>query len=91
MKGVALVQPTNRQLRELLLDLGFEAHKSVDPNCLVLEHAESKARMRMPANRDEEPAREADVISIRTHLMYRGHLDQAGFERFLKEGTLKAS
>ncbi len=85
------MQPTNRQLRQLLLDLGFEARKSVEPNCLVFEHAKSKTRMLMPSNKDEEPAREADVISIRTHLMYRGHLDLAGFERFLKAGTLKAS
>ena len=85
------MQPTNRQLRQLLMDLGFEARESVEPNCLVFEHAESKARVLMPSNKDEEPAREADVISIRTHLMYRGHLDQAGFERFLKAGTLKAS
>ena len=85
------MQPTNRQLRQLLLDLGFEARKSVEPNCLVFEHAGSRARMLMPSNKDEEPAREADVISIRTHLMYRGHLDQAGFERFLEKGTLKAS
>ena len=85
------MQPTNRQLRQLLMDLGFEVRKSVEPNCLVFEHAESKARMLMPSNKDEEPAREADVISIRTHLMYRGHLDQAGIERFMEEGTLKAS
>jgi hypothetical protein len=85
------MQPTNHQLRHLLLDLGFEARQSVEPNCLVFEHAESKACVLMPSNKDEEPARDADVISIRTHLMYRGHLDQAGFERFVREGTLKAS
>lgn len=85
------MQPTNRQLRQLLLDLGFVARKSIEPNCLVFEHAESKARMLMPSNKDEEPAREADVVSIRTHLMYRGHLGQDGFERFLEEGTPKAS
>ena len=85
------MQPTNRQLRQLLLDLRFEARKSVQPNCLVFEHAESKARVLLPSNKDEQPAREADIISIRTHLMYRGHLDQAGFERFMEEGTLKAS
>ena len=85
------MQPTNHQLRQLLMDLSFEARKSVEPNCLVFEHAESKARVLMPSNKDEEPAREADVISIRTHLMYRGHLDQAGFERFMEEGTLKSS
>jgi hypothetical protein len=85
------MQPTNHQLRQLLLDLGFSARDSVEPNCLVFEHAESKARVLMPSNKDEEPAREADVISVRTHLMYRRHLDQVGFERFMKEGTLKAS
>ena len=85
------MQPTNRQLRQLLLDLGFAARNSVKPNCLVFEHAGSKARMLMPSNWDEEPAREADVISIRTHLMYRGHLDHAGFDWFLKEGSLKVS
>ncbi|MBN1911651.1 MAG: hypothetical protein JW818_18055 [Pirellulales bacterium] len=85
------MKPTNQQLRQLLVDLGFDAHESVEPNCLVFEHAESKARVLMPSNRDKEPAREADVLSIRTHLMYRGHLDQAGFERFMEEGTLRAS
>ncbi len=86
-----MMQPRNHQLRRLLMDLDFEVRESVEPNCLVFEHAESKARILMPSNKDEEPAREADVISIRTHLMHRGHLDQAGFERFMKEGTLKAS
>jgi hypothetical protein len=85
------MRPTNHQLRQLLIDLGFESRQSVEANCLVFEHAESKARLLMPSNKDEEPAREADVISIRTHLMYRRHLDQAGFEHFLSEGTLKAS
>jgi hypothetical protein len=85
------MQPTNHQLRQLLIDLGFKARKSVEPKCQVFEHFESKARVLLPSNQDEEPAREADVMSIRTHLMYRGHLDQVGFERFLKVGTLKAS
>ncbi|NQU24584.1 MAG: hypothetical protein HQ567_25150 [Candidatus Nealsonbacteria bacterium] len=85
------MQPTNQQLRQLLIDLRFEARESVEPNCLVFEHAESKARVLMPSNKDQEPAREADVISVQTHLMYRGHLDQAGFKRFMEEGTLKAS
>ena len=85
------MHPTNHQLRQLLFDLGFEARNSVEPKCQVFEHSESKARVLLPLNKDEEPAREADVISIRTHLMYRGHLDQAGFEQFLKEGALRAS
>jgi hypothetical protein len=89
--NIAMMQPTNQQLRQLLVNLGFEARQSVEPNCLVFEHADSKARLLMPSNRDEEPAREADVVSTGTHLLYRGHLDQAGFERFMREGTLRAS
>ena len=81
------MHPTNHQLRQLLIDLGFQVRKSVEPNCLVFEHAKSKARMLLPSNKDEEPAREADVISIRTHLMYRVHLDQAGIERMLNLGA----
>jgi hypothetical protein len=85
------MQPTNHQLRQLLIDLGFKARNSVEPKCQVFEHSDSKARVLLPLNKDEEPAREADVISIRTHLTYRGHLDQAGFEQFLKDGVLRAS
>ena len=85
------MQPTNHQLRQLLIDLGFEARNSVEPKCQVFEHSDSKSRVLLPLNKDEETAREADIISIRTHLMYRGHLDQAGFEQFLKEGVLRAS
>ncbi len=85
------MRPTNHQRRQLLIDLGFEPRNSVEPKCQVFEHSDSKARVLLPLNKNEEPAREADVISIRTHLMYRGHLDQARFEQFLKEGVLKAS
>lgn len=85
------MQPSNHQLRQLLVDLGFEQRASVEPKCLVFEHPKSQARLLMPSNRDEEPAQEADIISIRTHLMYRGHLNQTEFEQFLSEGTLKAS
>jgi len=82
---------TNLQLRELLLELGFESRDSVEPKCLVFEHAGSRARLLLPSNKDDEPARAADVLSIRTHLMYRGHLDQAGFEHFVEHGSLRAS
>jgi hypothetical protein len=85
------MQPTNHQLRPLLIDLRFEARNSVEPKCQVFEHSDSKARVLLPLNKEEEPAREADVISIRTHLMYRGHLGQAGFEQFLKDEVLRAS
>jgi len=81
----------NRQPRGLLLQLGFESRDSVEPRCVVFEHAGSNARLLLPSNKDDEPARAADVLSLRTHLMYRGHLDQAGFERFVEHGVLRAS
>ena len=52
------MQPTNHQLRQLLIDLGFELRNSVEPKCQVFEHSDSKARVLLPLNKDEEPARE---------------------------------
>jgi hypothetical protein len=85
------MQPTNQQLRQLLVGLGFEMRDSVEPNCLVFEHPASSTRLLLPSNKDGDLAREADILSVRTHLMYRDHLDQAGFDLFLKEGRLRAS
>jgi hypothetical protein len=83
--------PTNHQLRQLLIDIGFEARQSVEPNCLVFEHQNSSACLLLPSNKDENPAREADILSVRTHLIYRGLIDQAGFETFLQNVTHRAS
>ena len=82
---------TNGQLRELLGELGFESRESVEPKCLVLEHPVSKARVLLPSNKDNEDARSADIISIRIHLLYRGHLSQEAFEHFVDHGQLRAS
>ncbi len=84
------MQPTNDQLRKLLLDLGFTYRSSTEPKCAIFEHPESKACLLLPTNGDGEAAREADVISLRTHLMYRGHLDQRQFDQFLRDGVLNA-
>ena len=82
---------TNQRLRDLLIQLGFDSRQSVEPKCLVFEHTESGARLLLPSNKDEEPARPADVHSIRTHLLYRGHLDEAGFDAYIEHGQLRAS
>jgi hypothetical protein len=84
-------RPTNRQLRELLTDLGFVSRASVKPKCLVLEHPASNARLLLPSNKDDEEARLADILSVRTHLVHRGHLDDAEFERFIERGLQQAS
>lgn len=82
---------TNQQLRQLLSDLGFENQDSVEPKCLVFEHPESHARLLLPANRDNQAARSADVLSLRTHLQYRGHLTEEAFDNFVEHGQLRAS
>jgi len=82
---------TNHQLRKLLFDIGFDSRLSVEPKCVVFEHPESKARLLLPSNKDDEQARTADLLSIRTHLLYRGHLDEATFDAFIESGELRAS
>ncbi len=83
---------TNKQIRQLLFDLGFHSRPSVHhKKCLVLEHPDSQAVLMLPANRDDQAAREPDVISLRTHLQHRGHLDDQQFDRFLEHGVLRAS
>ena len=84
-------QVTNRQLRQLLLDLGFRSRKSVEPKCLVFDHPDSAAEVLLPSNKEDDTARAADIISIRTHLHHRGHLDQEQFEQFVERGVLRAS
>lgn len=82
---------TNVQLRKLLGDLGFTSLSSAQPKCVVFEHPESKARLLLPSNKDDEDARSADIVSLRTHLVYRGHLDEGAFDGFLERGGLRAS
>jgi hypothetical protein len=45
----------------------------------------------LPSNKDDEEARLADIISIRTHLLYRGHLNEDDFEQLLAHGQVCAS
>jgi hypothetical protein len=84
-------RPTNRQLRELLSGLGFVSRTSVKPKCVVLEHPASEARLLLPSNKDDQEARVADILSIRTHLVYRGHLDEEQFEHFIERAQRQAS
>ena len=84
-------ETSNRQLRDLLLQLGFSSRTSVEPKCLVFEHSASQARILLPSNKDDDPARAADVLSIRTHLLRRGLLDDEAFEHYVEHGVLRAS
>ena len=82
---------TNKQLRKLLLDLGFEPGALVKNKHRVFQHPASQAVIVLPDNRDEFAARPADVACVRDHLDQLGHLDEAIFDRFVAEGKLPAA
>jgi len=83
---------TNQQLREFVVSLGFTSRPSPrSEKHVILEHAESGARLALPANKDTEPAKAADLLSVRTHLHYRGHVDAAGFDQFCQHSGRQAS
>jgi len=86
-----MANPTNQQIRDLLTDLGFESRPGVEPKSVVFEHSASGARFWLPSNRQQEHARPEDIHAIRTHLHYRGLLDEAEFDRFVSDDRRKAS
>jgi hypothetical protein len=82
---------TNERLRQLLLDLGFFKGPLVKNHHRVFRHADSSCVIVLPDNRDEEPARKADIASVRDHLDQLGHLHTTIFDRFMAEGKLPAA
>jgi hypothetical protein len=82
---------TNKQLRNLLLDLGFLPGALVKNKHRLFEHSASRAVIVLPDNRDGNTARAADLLGVRDHLDQLGHLDEATFDRFVEEGKLPAA
>jgi hypothetical protein len=78
-------------LRNLLGKLGFQSRQSVEPKCAAFEHPRSNTLLLLPANKDDEPARLADILSIRTHLIFRGHLDESVFDEFVENEGIRVS
>lgn len=83
--------PTNQTLRELLRVLGFERGALTDKMHRVFRHPESGCTAILPDNRDDQPASAANLLGLRDHLAYSGHLSEADFDRYLWEGKLPAA
>ena len=82
---------TNKTLRQLLIDLGFEQGKVTDKKHRVFRHPQSGCMLLVPNNKSSEVPRPADLIGVKTHLAYQGHLDEEAFEHFVEHGELPAN
>jgi hypothetical protein len=82
---------TYKQLRQLLLDLGFAKSQVLKNNHRSFHHSGSSAVIVLPDNRDDVPARPADIAAVQDHLQWQGHLEPDVFRRFLIEGKLPAA
>ena len=82
---------TNQELRQLLLDLGFERETITKNHSRVFRHPESKCVIVVPNNRNDESARLADILGVKDQLAQNGHLDEATFDRYLTERKLPAA
>ena len=82
---------TNQELRQLLLDLGFERETTVKNHSRVFRHPKSKCIVVVPDNRNDDEARLADVLGVKDQLAQQGHLEEAVFDRFLTERKLPAA
>jgi len=82
---------TNRELRLLLLDLGFERERIVKNHSRVFRHPESKCVIVVPDNRNDEAARLADLLGVKDQLAQHGHLEETTFDRFLTDRKLPAA
>lgn len=72
---------TYSQLQRLLHELKFVDRPS-KPRCKAFEHSSTGLLIVWTADRLNQTAREADVISTRIHLDRHGLLDAADFEKY---------
>lgn len=82
---------TNQELRQLLLELGFERETMVKNHSRVFRHPESKCIIVVPDNRNDEAARLADILGVKDQLAQHGHLTESIFDRFLADRKLPAA
>lgn len=82
---------TNQELRQLLLELGFERESLVKNHSRVFRHPESKCVIVVPDNRNDDSARLADVLGVKDQLAQHGHLEEVTFDQFLTDRKLPAA
>ncbi len=79
---------TNKVLRELLVELGFERGQVTDKKHRVFRHPESGCTLLLPNNKSANAPRPADLVGVKTHLACQGHLDEEAFDHFVSAGKL---
>ncbi len=82
---------TNQDLRQLLLDLGFDRKTITKNHSRVFRHPESNCVIVLPDNRNDEAARLADVLGVKDQLAQHGHLDGVTFDQYLTERKLPSA
>ena len=83
-------QPTNQMVRDLLLSVGFQSSELVENNHRVFRHPTSKSLAVLPDNRDNQPARMADIMGLRDYLAGEGYMTEEEFDLKLAERQLRA-
>lgn len=87
---------TYASIHTLLTRLGFTwkeqiVQRAIQPpepkTCLIYQHSNSGTTLWLPA-KDDRPALAADLISVRTHLVQRGLLEEDEFATFVKDHAL---
>lgn len=81
---------TNKQLNQLLVDLGFERGEATTRHKRFWHHAEAGTTVVLPDNKALEAAAQIDVMALREHLHFRGHMTRDEFDGFLADGQLPA-
>jgi hypothetical protein len=74
-------------LRQLLLDLGFEM-KGVPGSCILFEHGPAHARLVLEPLADGDPVDPATLAIVGRNLDERGILSRARFEELLQKHPL---
>ena len=81
---------TYQQIRAMLITLGFVGTAN-DNGSIVYHHSQAGSLILLPASRGDRFAREADILSVRRHLVGRGHLDEDVFDAFVSKQVLPES
>jgi|GEM_PF-1593141 len=83
-------RPTNNDLNTLLTHLGFDPGETTGKrkHRRVWEHPAAGTIILLPANRTHDPALLVDLVSMRAHLDYNGHLDGDAFDEFVRTGRV---
>ena len=91
-------ETTYRDIHELLTSLGFslqvrvpEHSVKVEPprETFVYRHEKQGTVLKFPSKEDR-PALQGEMLSLRTHLVGNGHLTDEEFLGFLDHGTVRA-